>query len=127
MTEGLECDDVHPIHLVNLMRENEGQGDDAESESGSEDVEDEDEENEQLEVAEDVPLFLPSYLTENERHRLGWEDLATQELELRKGQANDCLEALRVALAHKALMYRVNVSHKIFSCPQADILVDSAS
>ncbi|KAG2116427.1 uncharacterized protein F5147DRAFT_531540, partial [Suillus discolor] len=32
--------------------------------------------------------------------------LQAEELELRKGQANDCLEKLRQALGHKAIIYR---------------------
>ncbi|KAG1784341.1 uncharacterized protein HD556DRAFT_1315167 [Suillus plorans] len=37
---------------------------------------------------------------------LGLGPLQAEELELRKGQANDCLEKLRMALGHKAIIYR---------------------
>jgi len=42
-------------------------------------------------------------------HRLGLATMASQELELRQGQANDALEGLRLALGHKSLLFRTKV------------------
>ena len=63
--------------------------------------EDEDAEEEMV-LAESMSLFLPSYLSEADRQRVGLNEVAKQELELRKGQANDCLEAIRTTLGQKA-------------------------
>jgi hypothetical protein len=66
-----------------------------------------------LEVLEGVPekvsLSLPSSITPEDRSRLGLEVLASQEVELRQGQANDCLDGLRLALANKALLFRTDI------------------
>ncbi|KAH9983732.1 hypothetical protein BJV77DRAFT_966605 [Russula vinacea] len=51
-----------------------------------------------------LPQALPTDI-----QRLGLGVLATQELELRKGQASDCLQNLRMALGHKADLYRTKV------------------
>jgi len=53
--------------------------------------------------------MMPSSLNATDIIHLGVEDLAAQELELRKGQANDALERLRLALANKALLWRTKV------------------
>ncbi|KAJ6489120.1 hypothetical protein C8R45DRAFT_929812 [Mycena sanguinolenta] len=45
-------------------------------------------------------LFLPSDFTSSERTKLGLETLATEELRLRKGEANDALRSLREHLLH---------------------------
>ena len=52
---------------------------------------------------------MPSNIPSEDRKSLGLDDIATQELFLRKGQANDALENLRLALGHKALYYRTVV------------------
>ena len=67
-------------------------------------------EEEQAESSESMPLFLPSSIPVSELDRLGLTSLAKQELQLRKGQANDILEALRLALVHKSLLFRTQVS-----------------
>ena len=51
-------------------------------------------------------LCLPSSLGLTECKRIEWNTLASQEVELRKGQANEALEILRMALGHKALLLR---------------------
>lgn len=72
----------------------------------------EDEVDDEDEVAEDperMSLTMPSLFDHEDITRLGLENLAHQELELRRGQANDALENLRVALGHKALLWRTKV------------------
>ncbi|KAG2035372.1 hypothetical protein BDR03DRAFT_868129 [Suillus americanus] len=49
---------------------------------------------------------MPSSVLRNEALALGLHTLQAEELELQKGQANDCLEKLRQALGHKAIIYR---------------------
>jgi hypothetical protein len=56
-----------------------------------------------------MPIFMPSSLKHDDLQRLQLEPMAKQEMELRKGQANDALEGLRLALGHKALLYRSKV------------------
>ena len=70
----------------------------------------EDEDAEEMVLAERMSLFLPSYLSEAGRQRVGLNEVAKQELELRKGQANDCLEAIRTTLGQKAVLMRTKVS-----------------
>ena len=81
---------------------------DASSDEGSNDDEEEEEE-EMAENPEGLRLAMPSSLGRECIVRIGLEALATQELELRKGQANDALEDLRLALGHKALLWRTKV------------------
>jgi hypothetical protein len=69
----------------------------------------EEDEEENLENPEMTPICLPSSLKPTDIQRFGLGALATQELELRKGQANDCLQNLRMALGHKAVLYRTKV------------------
>jgi len=56
-----------------------------------------------------MSIFIPSCLQIADMHRLGLETMASQELELRKGQANDALEELRLALRHKSLLFQTKV------------------
>ena len=56
-----------------------------------------------------MSLFLPSYLSEDDRWRMGLNEVSKQELELRKGQANDCLEVIRTTLGQKAVLMRTKV------------------
>ena len=53
--------------------------------------------------------FMPSSLQIADMHRMGLATMASQELELRQGQANDALEGLRLALGHKGLLYKTKV------------------
>ncbi|KAF8463731.1 hypothetical protein DFH94DRAFT_686719 [Russula ochroleuca] len=66
-------------------------------------------EEENLENPETTPICMPSSLKPADIQRLGLEILATQELELCKGQASDCLQSLRLALGHKAILYQTKV------------------
>ena len=83
-------------------------------ESGDEelflDAEAEWEEEEVAEItAERALIWLPSSFTKLERVRMGLQEVGEVEAELREGQANDALEALRVGLAEKSLRFRTEV------------------
>jgi hypothetical protein len=73
------------------------------------DVWEEVDEEENSEKPETAPICLPSCLKLEDIQRLGLGIIASQELELRKGQANDSLQGLRLALGHKAVLYRTKV------------------
>ncbi|KAG0703425.1 hypothetical protein DFH29DRAFT_874531 [Suillus ampliporus] len=57
-------------------------------------------------LAEEMGIWMPSLVPYQDALALGLGPLQAEELELRKGQANDCLEKLRMALGHKAIIYR---------------------
>ena len=59
--------------------------------------------------AEQVRLWLPSSFTTSKRAQIGLEEVAGVEGELREGQADDALEALRASLAEKSLRFRTQV------------------
>lgn len=61
------------------------------------------------ECPEKIILLMPSALGKEECVKIGWEKMMEQELELRIGQANSSLEKLRLALGHKAVVYRHGV------------------
>jgi hypothetical protein len=56
--------------------------------------------------AEDMGLWMPSSVPSDRAAFFGLAALRAEELELRKGQATDCLEKLRLALGRKAIIYR---------------------
>jgi len=58
---------------------------------------------------EKVRLWLPSSFTASKRGQMGLGQVAGVEAELREGQANDALEALRAGLAEKSLRFRTEV------------------
>ena len=58
---------------------------------------------------EKVRLGLPSSFGIEERAQMGLRYLGGIEIELREGQANDALEALRASLAEKSLRFRTEV------------------
>jgi hypothetical protein len=58
---------------------------------------------------EKIPLLMPSAVGEENIKTNRMKALACQELKLRQGQANDCLERLRLALGHKSLLFRTRV------------------
>jgi hypothetical protein len=67
-------------------------------------------EEEDVEIpTERVRLLLPSSFTKSERIQMGLGQVAEVEAELREGQANDALEALRAGLAEKSLRFRTEV------------------
>jgi hypothetical protein len=68
------------------------------------------EEDEDVELPiERVRLGLPSSFDMVERAQIGLGQLGETEAELREGQANDALEALRAGLAEKSLRFRTEV------------------
>jgi hypothetical protein len=58
---------------------------------------------------EKIPLVMPSAIGVENITTDRLKALASQELKLREGQANDCLEHLRLALGHKSLLFRTRV------------------
>ena len=62
-------------------------------------------------VLETKALALPSSLAPREIEWLGLSDLARQEATLWRGQINDVLEGLRMALGEKSLLYRTEVQN----------------
>jgi hypothetical protein len=73
------------------------------------DVPDSDDDDEPVEWAENLLLVMPSTLGADHCLGLGLRILMEQEIQLRKGQANDALEELRTALAEKSLLYRTKI------------------
>jgi hypothetical protein len=71
--------------------------------------EEDDEAQDSSVLPEEVILPLPSNIVSG-KLRLSLESLISVERELRKGQANDALEGLRVGLANKSLIYLTNVN-----------------
>lgn len=70
----------------------------------------EDEETEALSIVpESVILPLPSNIV-SATYKLGLDSLISVERELRKGQANDALEGLRIGLANKSLLLLTEVN-----------------
>ena len=59
--------------------------------------------------AEQISIIMPSALTFAERKRLNIDHLVLQETQLREGQANDVLEALRNTLGQKSFIFRSQV------------------
>jgi hypothetical protein len=97
MREIVEDPDILPQY-TGLEKDDDGNGNPWEEED--------DEEEENSQKPEAMPICMPSSLKRDVIQRLGLEILASQELELRKGQASDCLQSLRIALGHKAALYR---------------------
>ncbi|KAG1825170.1 hypothetical protein EV424DRAFT_1267602, partial [Suillus variegatus] len=63
------------------------------------------------EIGDEVPaevmgIWMPSSISHQDALALDLGALRTEELQLRQGQANDCLERLRQALGHKSIIYR---------------------
>ena len=58
---------------------------------------------------EQMQLMMPSLVYGDDVVGLGLEALIAEELELRKGQANDALKKLCLALAHTSLLWQTKV------------------
>jgi hypothetical protein len=56
-------------------------------------------------AAEGMRIWIPSSIPHQHALALGLGALQAEELELRQGQANDCLEKLWQAFGHKAIIY----------------------
>lgn len=52
------------------------------------------------------PLLLPSNISKDDRKALHLNDLATKEMALRQGQANDALQAIRLGIGEKSFRFR---------------------
>lgn len=105
-------DDDDEFSLEPLVDDDTGEwegDDDDDDDDGSED-DDDDDEGAEATLPENVVLRLPSSLKPATIQAIGLSTVAVQELELRKGQANDILEKLRYALGQKSLLFRTNVS-----------------
>lgn len=59
-----------------------------------------------------IILPLPSAIGKTRRHELGLASVSDMELSLRRGQANDALEAIRLAIGQKSFLYREGVRPK---------------
>lgn len=99
------------------LYENENEDEDEESSVRDEDESNADDDNasdwqdDETENPETTPIWMPSSFKSEDMERLNLKILATQELELRKGQASDCLQNLRLALGNKAMLYRTKLRH----------------
>ena len=99
-----EESDVDEDEESNVGEEEESNGDEDEAFDTKED------EDEKSEKPETTPIWMPSSLNPDDVDKSSnLKLLASQELELRKGQASDCLQGLRLALGHKAILYRTKV------------------
>jgi hypothetical protein len=74
-------------------------------------LDDEDSEGEEglADYPEKIPLIMPSAIGKDHIATDRLKALASQELKLHEGQANDCLEHLRLALGHKSLLFRTRI------------------
>jgi hypothetical protein len=99
---GYELDDVEES-------EDEDADSNDEEMTESDDDGDDDDGDRESETPENTVLCIPSSLTTVDIERLGLQSLAQQELQLRQGQANDSLQALRMALGHKSILYRTKI------------------
>jgi hypothetical protein len=73
------------------------------------DYEDEDEDEAAAVLPEDIVLPLPSNIV-SVKHKPCFEEVISVEIELRKGQANDALEGVRIGLANKSLLLLTDVN-----------------
>jgi hypothetical protein len=76
---------------------------------GDDKEEDDDDDDWEDEFPEKLTLCLPSTLGKNQCIKHGWGLIADQELGLRVGEVDECLERLRLALGHKSLLLRNGV------------------
>ena len=85
--------------------------DNSDNEHGNVDEVDEDpsDDEDEAQPPERMQLMMPSSVHRDDVVGLGLEDLIAQELELQKGQVNDALEKLHVALAHTSLLWQTKV------------------
>jgi hypothetical protein len=88
------------------LNSDEEEASDRDEKEASDRTEDEDENSEKPET---TLIWMPSLLNPEDIERLNLKVLADQELELRKGQASDCLQSLRLALGHKTILYRTKL------------------
>jgi hypothetical protein len=71
---------------------------------------DDDNDNEQEHGLPDpASISMPSAFGKDRCLQYGWSAIAAEEIDLRVGQANECLKTLRLALGHKSLLLRQSV------------------
>ena len=99
-------DDIHDVNGEDSSGE---EGDDPGHISDWEDDVGDDVEHSFSENPEKIPLVMPSSLDRDTISQYNMGKLAQQELKLREGQANDCLQCLCLALGHKSLLFRTQV------------------
>ena len=109
----LEDDDLNPIEdeSINTPGEESVEPEDALEDAleGEFGYEGEEEVENQSIPPETVVLPLPSNIT-SVKQQMGMDSLISLERELRKGQANDALEGLRIGLANKSLLLLTDVN-----------------
>jgi hypothetical protein len=102
-------EDIHDLSVVENVERDDGLGRDYDDDD---DDDEDDDENEKIGVGEwpeNCQLSMPSSFKVGELGRLGFQEIVDQEVELRVGQANDCLQDLREALGHKMVLFRTSV------------------
>ena len=82
---------------------------DAGSGNNEEDDMDFDAEDISPEFPEKLQLILPSSFDRKDIVVTWLQDLSSQELQLHKGQANDCLEKLCLTLGHQSMLYHTKI------------------
>ena len=104
-------EDGNDVMVLDDDMELEDEYDNSDDEHGNVDEADEDpsDDEDEAQPPERMQLMMPSSVHRDDVVGLGLEALIAQELELRKGQANDALEKLRLALAHTSLLWRTKV------------------
>jgi hypothetical protein len=105
----LDSDDGETSDPASEFSDDSPSGEDTDDDKEDNDEEDGDDIDVSVQFPERLPLILPSSFNSHQVVLANLQALAFQELELRKGQANDCLERLRLNLGHQALLYRTNV------------------
>ena len=107
-------DESMAMESCDFMDEDCSDGDDDITELGSDDGEDVEECDGMANLEANIhpelmPLPLPSLLGAETCQRLGLSKMVSQEIELRKGQAYECLHRLRLALGLKSAIFRKTI------------------
>lgn len=97
------------FHDEGILMDDNDHFDDGNTELDDEEYEEDGEGEEVTGNVEDMTLLMPSSLGAQICKAKGKQDVMEQEIELREGQVNDALSELRMALAHKAILFRTNV------------------
>ena len=96
--------------IVERSEEDQEEEKEKEDEGASENEESKDDDD-AMEYPEQLSLSLPSSFGRELIEVHGLQMLASQEIQLRVGQANDVLGDLRVELGHKALLFRTRIRY----------------
>jgi hypothetical protein len=103
-----KADSFMILDAATKWRADKGRDSDDILDSSEDEWEDSDAEEDVL-CPEDAKLPLPSSLATGEVERLGLQEITRQEAQLRRGQINDALDGLRLALGEKSLLLRTEV------------------